>query len=99
MDDVIYEEFKGTGNMELHLDRNLAQRRIFPAIDILRSGTRKEELLVDKGQLDKMWAIRKTMQDSHDFLERFLRRLKASKNNEEFFQQMEEEMKRRGTKK
>lgn len=61
MDDVIYEEFKGTGNMELHLDRNLANRRIFPAIDILRSGTRKEELLVDKQQLDKMWAIRKTM--------------------------------------
>ncbi|GAA0436451.1 transcription termination factor Rho [Virgibacillus salarius] len=98
MDDVIYEEFKGTGNMELHLDRNLAQRRIFPAIDILRSGTRKEELLVEKAHLDKMWAIRKTMQDSNDFLERFLRRLKSSKNNEEFFQLMDEEMKRRGTK-
>src|SRR5699024_6236048 len=66
MDDVIYEEFKGTGNMELHLDRNLAERRIFPAIDILRSGTRKEELLVPKNHLDKMWAIRKTMQDSND---------------------------------
>jgi len=96
MDDVIYEEFKGTGNMELHLDRHLAERRIFPAIDILRSGTRKEELLVDKSQLDKMWAIRKTMQDSHDFLERFLKRLKASKNNEEFLQLMDEEMKRKG---
>ena len=98
MDDVIYEEFKGTGNMELHLDRNLAERRIFPAIDILRSGTRKEELLVPKNHLDKMWAIRKTMQDSNDFLERFLRRIKAAKNNEEFLQLMDEEMKRKGTK-
>lgn len=98
MDDVIYEEFKGTGNMELHLDRNLAERRIFPAIDILRSGTRKEELLVDKAHLDKIWAIRKTMQDSPNFLERFLKRLKASKNNDEFFQMMDEEMKRKGTK-
>ncbi|MFP7492612.1 transcription termination factor Rho [Terribacillus saccharophilus] len=99
MDDVIYEEFKGTGNMELHLDRSLAERRIFPAIDMVRSGTRKEELLVPKSQLDKMWAIRKTMQDSHDFAERFLRRLKASKNNEEFLANMEEEMKRKGTNK
>ncbi|MFC0301711.1 transcription termination factor Rho [Virgibacillus soli] len=100
MDDVIYEEFKGTGNMELHLDRHLAERRIFPAIDILRSGTRKEELLVDKYHLEKMWAIRKTMQDSSDFLERFLRRLKATESNTEFLQMMDEEMKRRsgGTK-
>jgi transcription termination factor Rho len=99
MDDVIYEEFKGTGNMELHLDRSLAERRIFPAIDMIRSGTRKEELLVPKGQLDKMWAIRKTMQDSHDFADRFLRRLKQSKNNEEFLANMEEDMKRKGTNK
>ncbi len=97
MDDVIYEEFKGTGNMELHLDRSLAERRIFPAIDIKRSGTRKEELLVPKSHLDKMWAIRKTMQDTPDFIERFLRRLRSSKSNEEFFQMMEDEMKRRGT--
>src|SRR5699024_3359586 len=90
MDDVIYEEFKGTGNMELHLDHGLAERRIFPAIDILRSGTRKEESLVDKDHLDKMWAIRKTMQDSHDFFERFLRRLKASESNEEFLQMMDD---------
>ncbi|MFD2044405.1 transcription termination factor Rho [Ornithinibacillus salinisoli] len=96
MDDVIYEEFKGTGNMELHLDRNLAQRRIFPAIDVLRSSTRKEELLVDKSHLDKMWMIRKTMQDSHDFLERFLRKLKTSSSNEEFLHKMDEEMKRKG---
>ncbi|GAB3789337.1 transcription termination factor Rho [Virgibacillus kimchii] len=98
MDDVIYEEFKGTGNMELHLDRSLAERRIFPAIDILRSGTRKEELLVDKSHLDKMWTIRKTMQDSNDFFDRFLRKLKSAKSNEEFLEQMEEEMKRRGMK-
>ncbi len=97
MDDVIYEEFKGTGNMELHLDRNLAQRRIFPAIDILRSSTRKEELLVSKGHLEKMWAIRKSMQDSPDFLERFLRKLRSTKNNEEFLAVLEEEMKRKGT--
>lgn len=97
MDDVIYEEFKGTGNMELHLDRSLAERRIFPAIDILRSGTRKEELLLSKSHLDKIWAIRKTMQDSNDFVERFLRRMRLSKNNEEFFENMEEDMKRKGT--
>ncbi|WP_077329368.1 transcription termination factor Rho [Virgibacillus siamensis] len=99
MDDVIYEEFKGTGNMELHLDRSLAERRIFPSIDILKSGTRKEELLISKSHLDKIWAIRKTMQDSHNFLDRFLKRLRASKNNEEFFQQMDEEMARKGVKK
>ncbi|MGP4038910.1 transcription termination factor Rho [Gracilibacillus sp. D59] len=99
MDDVIYEEFKGTGNMELHLDRNLAQRRIFPAIDILRSSTRKEELLVTKTHLEKMWAIRKSMQDAPDFLERFLRKLRSTKNNEEFLSVLEEEMKRKGTKK
>ncbi|WP_078059937.1 MULTISPECIES: transcription termination factor Rho [Gracilibacillus] len=99
MDDVIYEEFKGTGNMELHLDRNLAQRRIFPAIDILRSSTRKEELLVSKNHLEKMWAIRKSMQDSPDFLERFLRKLRSTKSNEEFLTALDEEMKRKGTKK
>ncbi|HIS29338.1 MAG TPA: transcription termination factor Rho [Candidatus Avamphibacillus intestinigallinarum] len=95
MDDVIYEEFKGTGNMELHLDRSLAERRIFPAIDILRSGTRKEELLVSQNHLEKMWAIRKTMQDSQDFLERFLRKLRNSENNDEFLERIGEEMKAR----
>ncbi len=97
MDDVIYEEFKGTGNMELHLDRNLAQRRIFPAIDILRSSTRKEELLLSKQHLEMMWAVRKSMQDSPDFLERFLRKLRSTKNNEEFLASIEEEMRRKGT--
>ena len=80
MDDVIYEEFKGTGNMELHLDRSLAERRIFPAIDIRRSGTRKEELLVPKEHLDRLWAIRKSMSDSPDFAEKFMRKMK--KQNE-----------------
>ena len=96
MDDVIYEEFKGTGNMELHLDRNLAERRIFPSIDILRSGTRKEELLVSKDHLEKMWMIRNTMQDSHDFFDRFLRRMKKTKANDEFFQSIDEELKKKG---
>ncbi|RWZ58961.1 transcription termination factor Rho [Halobacillus fulvus] len=95
MDDVIYEEFKGTGNMELHLDRSLAERRIFPAIDILRSGTRKEELLLPKSHLDKIWAIRKTMSDAPDFADRFLRRLRSSKNNEEFFELMDQDMQRK----
>jgi transcription termination factor Rho len=95
MDDVIYEEFKGTGNMELHLDRSLAERRIFPAIDIRRSGTRKEELLLPKDQLDKLWAIRKSMSDSPDFAERFLKKLRQTKSNEEFFAQLGEEMKAR----
>ena len=93
MDDVIYEEFKGTGNMELHLDRQLAERRIFPAIDIRRSGTRKEELLIPKDHLDKLWAIRKTMSDSPDFAEKLLRRLRQSKTTQEFFEMLEEDQK------
>ncbi|MFV9510386.1 transcription termination factor Rho [Tepidibacillus sp. LV47] len=83
MDDVIYEEFKGTGNMELHLDRKLAERRIFPAIDIRRSGTRREELLLTKEELDKLWLIRKTMSDNPEFIELFLKKLKETKNNAE----------------
>ncbi len=92
MDDVIYEEFKGTGNMELHLDRRLAERRIFPSIDIRRSGTRKEELLMPKPQLDKLWTIRKTMNESPDFTDQFIRRVKDTKTNLEFFEAMEKEM-------
>src|SRR5699024_11879441 len=76
MDDVIYEDFKGTGNMELHLNRHIANRRILPSIDIMKSRTRKEELLISKNQIDKMWMIRNTMQDTQEFTERFLRRLK-----------------------
>lgn len=99
MDDVIYEEFKGTGNMELHLDRHLANRRVFPAIDIMKSGTRKEELLVSENQLEKMWTIRNTMQDTLEFTERFLRRIKETKTNEEFLDSIDKEMKKRTTKK
>jgi transcription termination factor Rho len=84
MDDVIYEEFKGTGNLELHLDRKLAERRIFPAIDIRRSGTRREELLLSKDELDKIWAMRKGMNDSHEYTEAFFKKMADSKTNQEF---------------
>jgi len=84
MDDVIYEEFKGTGNLELHLDRKLAERRIFPAIDIRRSGTRREEMLLTKEELDKVWMLRKSMNDSIDVTESFLKRLGEAKTNQEF---------------
>jgi len=93
MDEVIYEEFKGTGNLELHLDRHLAERRIFPALDIRRSGTRKEELLIPEDQLTKLWAIRKTFSDAPDFVERFMKKLRQSKTNEEFFEKLDTEMK------
>lgn len=89
MDDVIYEEFKGTGNMELQLDRRLAEKRIFPAIDIRKSGTRREELLMDPEHLDKIWAMRKTMSDSPDFTEVFLRNLKKTSTNDEFMATIE----------
>ncbi|WP_010278517.1 transcription termination factor Rho [Paenibacillus senegalensis] len=86
MDDVIYEEFKGTGNLELHLDRKLAERRVFPAIDIRRSGTRREELLMEKSELDKIWALRKSLQESHEFTEAFLKKLADTKTNAEFLE-------------
>jgi len=94
MDEVIYEEFKGTGNLELHLDRQLAERRIFPALDIRRSGTRKEELLLEPEQLEKLWAIRKTFSDAPDFAERFMKKLRTTKSNEEFFDKLNEDMKK-----
>ena len=94
MDEVIYEEFKGTGNMELHLDRSLAERRIFPALDIRKSGTRKEELLLDKENLEKLWLIRKTFSSSSDFTERFIRRLKQTETNAQFFEELQRELKR-----
>ncbi|ASA25092.1 transcription termination factor Rho [Paenibacillus donghaensis] len=84
MDDIIYEEFKGTGNMELHLDRKLAERRIFPAIDIRRSGTRREEVLLSKEELDTIWSIRKSMNDSYDFVEGFIKKLRNTQTNAEF---------------
>ncbi|AZN39113.1 transcription termination factor Rho [Paenibacillus albus] len=89
MDDIIYEEFKGTGNMELHLDRKLAERRIFPALDIRRSGTRREEMLMSKEQLDKVWAIRKSMNDSMEFVDGFLKKLGETKTNEEFLMSLD----------
>jgi transcription termination factor Rho len=90
MDDVIYEEFKGTGNMELHLDREIAEKRIYPAIHINRSGTRREELLTDADELQKMWILRKLLHpmDTLTAMEFLLERLKATKNNAEFFDAM-----------
>jgi transcription termination factor Rho len=86
MDDVVYEEFKGTGNMELHLDRKLAERRYFPAIDIPRSGTRREELMLDSNTIELMWTLRRTMNvtSSTEFLEALVERLKKTKNNASF---------------
>lgn len=91
MDDVIYEEFKGTGNMEIHLDRKLAERRIFPAIDIRRSSTRREELLLPKEQIDNLWAMRRTMNDQPEFIEHFLKKIKDTKTNQEFFEAFEQD--------
>ncbi|MFD0960686.1 transcription termination factor Rho [Paenibacillus chungangensis] len=89
MDDIIYEEFKGTGNMELHLDRKLAERRIFPALDMRRSGTRREEMLLTKEELDKIWAIRKNLQETPEFVESFLKKMKDSDNNEQFLMSLD----------
>ena len=90
MDEVIFEEFKGTGNSEIILDRKLADKRSFPAIDITRSGTRKEELLVDKGTLAKMWVLRRvlTQMGTVDAMEFLLDKLMVSKNNNDFFDAM-----------
>jgi transcription termination factor Rho len=88
MDDIIYEEFKGTGNMELHLDRKLSNRRIFPAIDVNLSGTRREDLLLDEKALRKMWLLRKVMDnyDSTDAIEQLIERLKEFKTNKAFLE-------------
>lgn len=90
MDDVIYEEFKGTGNMELHLDRKISERRIFPAIDISRSGTRREELLLDERKIELMWALRRAMGNTQniEFLEMLLGKLKQTRDNEDFLSSM-----------
>mgnify|MGYP001359676160 FL=1 len=86
MDDVIYEEFKGTGNMEIHLDRKLSEKRIFPAIDINKSGTRREELLLSQKELESVWAIRKAMSNmgTAEVTEMLINRLMQTKSNEEF---------------
>ena len=90
MDEVIYEEFKGTGNMEIHLDRRIAEKRVFPAININRSGTRREELLIDSDELQKVWILRKFLHsmDEMDAMEFVLGRMQSSKTNLEFFDQM-----------
>lgn len=90
MDDVIFEEFKGTGNMEVHLDRRLADKRIFPAIDISQSGTRKEELLVDRDRLNKMWILRKVLSPlgTMEAMEFLMDKIQGTKSNQEFLQSM-----------
>jgi transcription termination factor Rho len=90
MDEVIYEEFKGTGNMEIHLDRRIAEKRVFPAININRSGTRREELLVSQDELQKMWILRKLLQPMDELaaIEFLFDRLRATKTNDEFFEAM-----------
>ncbi|HEY5648898.1 MAG TPA: transcription termination factor Rho, partial [Nitrospiria bacterium] len=90
MDDVIFEEFKGTGNMEVHLDRKLADKRVFPSIDINQSGTRKEELLVDREDLNKMWILRKVLSplSTVESMEFLIEKIKNSKTNKEFLESM-----------
>jgi len=90
MDEVIYEEFKGTGNMELHLDRKIAEKRVYPAINVRRSGTRREELLTSEEELQRMWILRKLLSSMEDVqaTEFILDKLKETKTNEEFFNSM-----------
>ncbi|MBT3263387.1 MAG: transcription termination factor Rho [Acidiferrobacteraceae bacterium] len=90
MDDVIYEEFKGTGNMEIHLDRRIAEKRVYPSVVISRSGTRREELLIDPAELQKIWLLRKLLHPMDDIeaVEFLLDKLRATKNNAEFFKSM-----------
>ena len=90
MDELIYEEFKGTGNMELHLDRKIAEKRIYPAINVRRSGTRREELLMGEGELQRVWILRKLLHDMEDLAatEFLVDKLKGFKSNNEFFDAM-----------
>jgi len=90
MDEVIYEEFKGTGNMELHLDRKIAEKRVYPAINIRRSGTRREELLTSDEELQHMWILRKLLHSMEDTaaIEFLIDKLKDTKTNDEFFKSM-----------
>ena len=90
MDEVIFEEFKGTGNMELQLDRRISNRRIYPAIDILASGTRREDLLMDKADLQRIWILRKHLADmnSVEAMEFVKDRVEGSRNNEDFLASM-----------
>jgi transcription termination factor Rho len=90
MDDLIYEEFKGTGNMEVHLERRLAERRVYPAINLNKSGTRREELLVKPENLQKIWVLRKLLADMDEIeaMNFIVDKLKSTKNNDEFFDLM-----------
>jgi transcription termination factor Rho len=90
MDDVIFEEFKGTGNMEVHLDRKLMDKRVFPAIDINKSGTRKEELLMDKQELNRVWVLRKVLNPLSvvEAMELLTEKLEKTKTNGEFLSMM-----------
>jgi transcription termination factor Rho len=90
MDDVIYEEFKGTGNLEVHLDRRMHEKRIYPAINVNRSGTRREELLIEQPILQKVWVLRKLLfpMDELEAAEFLIDKLKATKTNAEFFDSM-----------
>jgi len=90
MDDLIYEEFKGTGNMEVHLERRLAERRVYPAINLNKSGTRREELLVKPENLQKIWVLRKLLADMDEIeaMNFIVDKLKSTKNNAEFFELM-----------
>jgi len=90
MDEVIFEEFKGTGNMELHLDRRISDRRIFPAFDLIRSGTRKEELLIPKNNLNRVWILRRLLQEMNpvDAMEFIISKIKKTENNQEFLDSM-----------
>ena len=90
MDEVIFEEFKGTGNMEINLDRRLVDRRVYPSIDIQRSGTRKEELLLEQGDLNRIWLLRKVLQPMNtvESMEFLLEKIRATKNNRDFLDSM-----------
>ncbi len=90
MDEVIYEEFKGTGNQELHLERKIAEKRVYPAINIRRSGTRREELIVEEKELQSVWILRKLLHDMDDLaaIEWLINKLKDTRTNEEFFNSM-----------
>jgi transcription termination factor Rho len=90
MDDVIYEEFKGTGNMEIHLDRKMAEKRTYPAINVNKSGTRREELLIPQEILQKIWVLRKLLYPMEDVeaMEFLLDKVKSTKNNDDFFNSM-----------
>ena len=90
MDDVIFEEFKGTGNMEVHLDRKLSEKRIFPAIDINKSGTRKEELILSKEELEIVFSLRKVMSNmsAQEMTEQLIDQMVSTKSNEEFLERM-----------